>query len=198
MSLVLLLTPLALTLSFLTNLQTFLLCASFLILAFLYSIPKIYLKKRFVAKPTVAALGGAISNLIGGAAVGKIPPSLFYAACLFFMFTFVGSPIFDLIDIEGDREKGAKTFSVVLGPTLTIKLGVAILLSFSITTILIYPLLGLKIVAPVLITSSILFFSWASFSLLKNWQDPKCCAGAYRKIFISFFTAQSAVFLGVL
>lgn len=197
LSLVVLLTALALTLSLSVNTETFLLCTAFLVLAFLYSSPKIYLKKRFIAKQAVTGTGGAISNLIGGAAFGELSLSLLYAATLFFVFTFAGSPIFDFVDIKGDRERGAKTLSVVLGPTFTIKFAVATLLSFSIATILVYPLLGLNIVAPFLITSSILLFSWASFSLLRKWHDPRYLTGAYRKMFVSFFVAELAVFLGV-
>jgi 4-hydroxybenzoate polyprenyltransferase len=197
LSLAILMTALALTLSLSVNTQTFLLCTAFLVLAFLYSSPKIYLKKRFIAKQTVAGTGGAISSLIGGAAVGQMSLSLLYAAVLFFIFTFVGSPIFDFVDIKGDRERGAKTLSVVLGPVFTIRFAVVTLLSFSAATILVYPLVGLNIVAPFLITSSILLFSWASFPLLRKWHDPRYLTSAYRKISVSFFVAELAVFLGV-
>jgi len=197
-SLVLLLTVLALVLSLSINLQTFLLSTSFLTIGFLYSAPKIYLKKRFLIKQLAPAVNGSISNLVGGAAVGNMPPSLLYASLLFFVFAIAGSPIVDLADIRGDKAKGAKTFVVVFGPSFTVRLGVTILLSFSIITFLVAPFLGLSILAPVMITASVLFFAWTAFLLLRRYHDPKQCAIAYKRLALSFTLAQLATLFGVL
>ena len=196
-SLVLLLAALALTLSLSINLQTFLLCTIFLTLAFVYSTPNIYLKKRYLLKPTVPGIGGAISNLIGGAVIGKMPPSLLYAAAFFFVCAFTGNIVADLSDVKGDMQEETKTFVVVFGPSFTVKFGATVLLSFSAITLLIYPLLGLSVVTPVLVTASILLFSWAFFSLLKKWQDPKSRSATRRKFALAFIIGQLAIFLGV-
>jgi len=197
--LVLLLTALALTLSLSVNLQTLLLCMVFLALGFSYSTPNIHLRKRLGPfKQIVPSMGGALSNLIGGAAIGNMPLSLLYAALFFFVFGIAGGPMGDLADVKGDREKGAKTIPVIFGPSFTIKLSVTILLCFSIITLLIYPLVGLSVVAPVVITSSVLFFSWESFLLTKKWRDQDYCVRAQKRLALPFFASQLAILLGAL
>lgn len=198
MGLVLVLTFGGLALGLLMNFQTFLLGTIFAVIAFLYSSPKIYLKRRFFIKQMSPSVNGAISNLIGGAVIGNMPPSLLYASFLFFAVAIAGSPIVDLADIKGDKERGAKTFVVVFGPSFTVKLGVTILLSFSIATFLVAPYVGLSIVAPVIITACVLFFSWVSFSLLRKYQDPEFCTTAYKRFALSLFIMQLATFVGVL
>ena len=197
-SLVLLLSAFAIILSLLMNTQSLLFCTTFLALGFLYSAPYVRLRDRFMAKQTIPATGALICNLIGGTAVGKTPPSLIYAAILFFLLSFAGAPLGDLADIKGDREKGARTFAVVFGPSFTIKLSIAIFLLISIVTAVSFSSFGFNILTPILVTAASLAFSWISFSLLKNWQSPEYCIGTYKKLVLSLFLFQISFLFGIL
>lgn len=198
MSLVLLFFIVGVALSLSINIETFLLCTTFLTLGILYSLPYVHLKKRFLAKQTVPAIGGAISNIIGGAAIGTIPLSLLYAGFLFFLLCFAGSPLGDLADIKGDKEQGRKTLAIVYGPIFPIKLAIIILLCIAVMTALTYSSFGFNLFAPILITIACLFFSWTAFSLMTKWQNPKYCISTYKKMGLALFIFEIALFIGIL
>lgn len=197
-SLVLLLFFVGATLSLSINIVTFLLCTIFLALGIFYSIPYIHLKQRFIIKQTVPATGGAIANIIGGAAIGKISPSLLYAGVLFFLLVFASSPLGDIADIKGDKEEGRKTLAIVYGPLFPIKLAISLLLSIAVITALTYSLFGFNLFAPILITTACVFFSWIAFSLTNNWQNREYVIGTYKKMGFALFIFELALFIGVL
>lgn len=197
-SLVLLLFAVAITLSLLINIQTLLFCTTFLTLGLLYSAPHIRLRDRFLAKQAVPAIGALICSLIGGTAIGKMPLSLIYAGILFFLLIFAGAPLGDLADIRGDREKGARTLAVIYGPSFTIKLSIVIFVLIAVATVFTFPSFGFNVLTPILVSAACLAFSWISFSLLRNWQNPEYCISTYKKIVLTVFVFEVAFLVGVL
>jgi len=198
LSLVLLLFFINVVLAASLNFMIFSLSGVFWILGFLYSTPPPFLKKRFPLKNTVPPAGAAISNLMGGAAVGNIPASLLYSSSLFFTLIFALSSVGDLTDYKGDETIGVETIVVRYGPEFTMKLSGITFLIVSAITIVSYSFFGFNILAPILITTSSLSMAWICFSLRKNWHDPEYCFATHKRIVLLLSLFQISFFIGVL
>lgn len=159
-------------LSSLINLKFVLLILAFLILGFFYSVPRIHLQKRFFLKQTVLAVGTAISILAGGFAVENLSGPLLYASSLSLISAFGVSPIKDLIEMEGDEKMGKKTFPLMFGPKLSVRLALATVSAAAIASILGYAHIGFNTAFPIL--ASIAFSAWiyVTYPLLKHWNRP--------------------------
>jgi len=197
-TLVLLLMIIGVTVSYFLNFATFLLTILFLMLGVLYSIPQIYLKKRFLAKNVTTGIAAAVCSWIGGAAVGSLSPHVMYAGVLFFVIGFAGSTLSDLGDVLGDSERGVKSFAVVYGPEFALKVSIVSWISTVVSTLLLYLWLGFKIIVPVLITGAGLSIVFLSFSLMKRLHDEKYYRKTIKRIAGISLTYQLAVLLGVI
>lgn len=87
-----------------------------LVLGFAYSIRPLRLKKLFVVKNLAIAGGMApVLFIMVGSLTGTIGLLDVVVAAYFSAFSFLGSTISDLRDLEGDRQAGVRTIPVVLG-----------------------------------------------------------------------------------
>jgi len=161
-----------LTLSYLINMQVFLLQLIYIFMGILYSTEPIKLKKRFLLKQLTMASGLAISHLTGGFALGIINLPIIYITILNAALAVGVSPIMDLRDISGDKKIGIKTFPVVWGPELTIRLAIGVLISSEIATIVGYSRIGFNISMPILFTVIVVTLIYVISPLIKKWNDP--------------------------
>jgi len=196
--LVLILTILSLALSLYVNLETFLLTVSFLTLGFLYSAPQIYLKKRFLAKQLILAIGGFISTFMGGTVMGIINPRVIFVSFLFFVLCLAGSPLGDLADLRGDIKMGIKSITTVYGPEFAVKVAIVFLILTGVITLLCYSWIGFNILAPMLVTSSSLVLAFMAYPLMKRWRDREFCLRTIKRMVVVHFVLQLGLVLGAL
>lgn len=130
------LSSLPLLISALINLEFFLICAAFLGLGIIYSLPPIQLKKRLGGKQITVGVGMVLSILAGGAVYNSYPSILLYGALLISPFTFICSCINDLKDMKGDEKTGRSSIALKIGIKRTIDLGI---IGILLTYILIIP-----------------------------------------------------------
>jgi len=107
-----LLVVLGLTASALINLEVLLIQLAFLVVYVLYSTEPVRLKRIFLMKQVIVAVGGAIACLSAGLAAGIITIQLLYLTGLFVLFVIGAIPLGDIRDIESDRVGRIKTIPV--------------------------------------------------------------------------------------
>jgi len=190
---------LALTIAFLLNWLVFALACFGLVLGYIYSTPPLLLKNRFLLKQTTASLWCAISSLGGGvAASGQITGTILYAAILFFVYGMAFSPVGDIGDMDGDRAIGKRTFAVVMGPSFTVKMGVTIVLSFAVATMLMYPIFGFNLACPILVTALSLVAARLVWPLITRWNDHGYCERVVKRLILLLFAVHGSLVIGVL
>ena len=167
--LVIILSLLGHTMALLISLKFFLLILSFFILFFIYSFPKVHLKSKFLIKDLTIAIGTFLSYLIGGSAIGSILTPVFLMAIVGFVASLSTSIVKDIEDVKGDEIHKIKTFPIVWGPTLTIRLAIALVISGGIATIIGYYQLGFNIAFPLLATLAFIAWVYTLYPLLKNY-----------------------------
>lgn len=182
--------------STLINLETTLLSSVFLTLGFAYSNNRVRLKKKFMVKQLVPAIGGVISSLIGGTTMGLISGRIIFVGLLFFVLIFVGAPLLDLKDMFGDKKYECKTFAIVFGPGLTVKIAISALISLGIITLLSYPLIGFNYVSGILVSTLCFVFALTIFPLLKFWQNPDFCEKTIKRMILLHFLIQVSFVIG--
>jgi len=182
--------------STLINLETTLLSSVFLTLGFAYSYNRVRLKKKFMVKQLVPAIGGVISSLIGGTTMGLISGRIIFVGLLFFVLIFVGAPLLDLKDMFGDKKYECKTFAIVFGPGLTVKIAISALISLGIITLLSYPLIGFNYVSGILVSTLCFVFALTIFPLLKFWQNPDFCEKTIKRMILLHFLIQVSFVIG--
>jgi 4-hydroxybenzoate polyprenyltransferase len=84
-------------------------------LAFLYSLPPIQLKKYFITKTIVSAVGSLLTSLLGATAAGYYPEILIPLLILSFLSAWTLSTLADVHDMEGDFKAGRRTIPIVMG-----------------------------------------------------------------------------------
>jgi 4-hydroxybenzoate polyprenyltransferase len=117
---------LGLGISFLNNLPSFLLSLAYFVLFWLYSYPKIHLKKRFLVKEIVISSGILIIGLsVCYAILGTFSSMVFIGFTMFSIFAFFSMPTgFDSTDVDADRLQGVKSIASII--TLKRRLQLAI------------------------------------------------------------------------
>jgi len=185
-------------LSYAISLEAFALGLVCLMLGFAYSSPQIYLKKRFLAKTFIGAIGVAIVYLFGGASIGVISTSLLYIVGLMFAVTLAINPLLDLPDLEGDIKRGCKTLAIMLGAKLTVKFAMVILLSAAVLTTLYSYLFGLGLTLPLLVGIFCLSSIWITYPLLKPSQDLEYGKRMIKRIIPIHFLFQICLILTTL
>lgn len=186
-------------LSLFVNFNVFLLILTFLILGFSYSAPTIHLQKRIFLKYATMGTGLAISILVGGVAVDNVSGPIVFASVLSLIFTFAVYPIKDIRDMRGDKKVGKKTFPILFGPELTVRLAIVTLCAAAIASLVGYSQLGFNDAFPILAT--IIFSPWicVTYPLLKRWDDPIYVSGTFMKrIFPLSLFLQIGIILGAL
>jgi 4-hydroxybenzoate polyprenyltransferase len=157
-----------LSISFLNNLPSFLLSLLFFTLFFIYSYPRIHLKKRFLVKETVISSGILIIGLsVCYAILGTFSPMVFVGFMMFSLFAFFAMPTgFDSTDVEADKLQGVKSIASVL--TLKRRLQLAITGMFIIMTItpFTYINFGYNMLLPILVVLGGIIFLRNLFPLM--------------------------------
>lgn len=188
-----------LALGFFVNFRVFLLIFTFLGLGLLYSAPRVHLKNRFLLKYATLGTGGAISSLVGGAAVDNLSGPVLYVSTLFFILTFGIYPIIDLRDIKGDERIGKKTFPMVFGPEVSIRLALTTVCAVAIASVVGYAQIGFNIAFPIL--AGVIFSAWiyTLYPVLKNWHNPAYIDKLVKKrMYPIFLILQICVIVGAL
>jgi len=185
-------------LSLLVNLKTFLLCVAYLTLFWAYSYPRIRLKKRFLLKEGTLAMGGILSSLIGGMAVGSVSAAVTFWGIFLFVTPFVVLPTFaDFQDIKEDKEYGIKSLAMVWSWKTKIEIIILYILVVMIITPVSYMQLGLNIIFPIVVVASCLLFLRFIFPLLSRY-EYKPWSRAYKAVHGFWILMQVALILGSL
>jgi len=147
---------------------------AFMGIGFCYSVPPIRLKRRFLMKETTLASLFIISILIGGAAVGRIPSSLFLPILFFTVSIMTVQPAFyDVQDVNEDRLDGCKTIAMILSQRRRLELATSGLLASMIITTFSYGYFGLNVICPILAVFGCLLFLRYIFPLLMKTEEYK-------------------------
>jgi 4-hydroxybenzoate polyprenyltransferase len=139
---------------------------------FFYSTEPIKLKKRYLMKQLTIATGNVLAHLSGGLTLGSLNSAILYVTGVNFLIFFGVDPIVDLRDIEGDKVIGVKSFPVIWGPQLTVRLAIAVFIISGIATLVGYSRVGFNIAMPILFTLIVSAFIYVLYPLLKRWNDP--------------------------
>jgi len=194
-----LMVALGLTASALINIDVFLIQLLFLILGLFYSTEPIRLKRFFLTKQVLIAIGGAIACLTAGLAAGIITVQLLYMAGLYVLFSAGASPLVDIKDMETDRIGRVKTIPLVCGPGFTIRLALATFTASAVTTWIGFYGLGFNIVLPILGTVVLASLVYVIYPLLDNLGDREYVFKVLRGRFLPlFFILQIVVLVGSL
>jgi len=206
MKLIILSSVVGLTISFLNNFKSFLFSSLYFILFFLYSYPKVHLKKRFLVKESVISSGLIIVGLSGSYAIlGSFSPMVFVGFLLFAVFAFLTMPTgFDSTDIVADKLQGVKTIASMLTWRQRMQLAMTGMLVIMTITPFTYVNFGYNILLPASLVLTGLVFLWLMYPMMVS-VDPivniveKSVLLRTRKIVIIFiFVICGCVILGSL
>ena len=185
-------------LSLFINIETFLLCAIYIVLFLAYSNPHIRLKKKFLLKEVTLSMGCLLSTFIGGMAAGTISASVIFSGVFLFVFGILGSAAFaDVPDITEDKKYGVKTLAMVLGWKTRIEMVILFVLVIMTLTPLTYVQLGLNIVFPIMVVASCFLFLRFLFTLLNRFERSTHMRATYIAFTFSMLV-QIALILGSL
>ena len=140
-------------LTFLVNVNTFLLGCLYLLMMGLYSYPPVRFKRMLFMKSIVTSIGPPISLIIAGNAILDYVSFrvLFTAALQFILVFFMLPALADAFDIDEDSAFGMRTMGMVLSwrqKVVMMLLGVSAIISI---TLLTYSILGFSVTVPLLI-----------------------------------------------
>lgn len=107
---------LGLAISYSINLSCFSFSLLYFLLFFLYSYPKIHLKKRFIIKELIINSAVFLTAFVGNFAVSNtFCPNVLFSTSIIFLLGFSMQPaLLDSTDIEADKIQGVKTIAMVL------------------------------------------------------------------------------------
>jgi len=162
---------LGLILASLLNVGVLVSLSLYLILGVLYSTEPFRLKKRFIFKQLVLTFGSVLSILAGAFAGGEISPLVIFMTLMDFAIVIGVSPIMDIPDLLGDKVMGIKTMPVVIGPSITVRLAIAMLVGIAGGSIMGYLGLGLNITLPFLITLIAGTWIYTIIPLMRRYND---------------------------
>jgi 4-hydroxybenzoate polyprenyltransferase len=162
---------LGLILASLLNVGVLVSLSLYLILGVLYSTEPFRLKKRFIFKQLVLTFGSVLSILVGAFAGGEISPLVIFMTLMDFAIVIGVSPIMDIPDLLGDKVMGVKTMPVVIGPSITVRFAIAMLVGIAGGSIMGYLGLGLNITLPFLITLIAGTWIYTIIPLMRRYND---------------------------
>jgi 4-hydroxybenzoate polyprenyltransferase len=141
-----------LSISFLNNLSSFLLSLLFYALFWLYSYPKIHLKKRFLIKELIISSGILIIGLsVCYAILGAFSPMVFIGFMMFSIFAFFSMPTgFDSTDVDADKLQGVKSIASVMNLKRRLQLAITGMLIIMTITPFTYINFGYNMLLPIL------------------------------------------------
>jgi 4-hydroxybenzoate polyprenyltransferase len=153
MKLVYIASIIGLSISFLNNLPSFLFSLLYFVLFWLYSYPKIHLKKRFLVKEFVISCGILLIGLsVCYAILGVFSPMVFVGFSMFSIFAFFSMPTgFDSTDVEADKLQGVKTIASIMNLKRRLQLAITGMLIIMTITPFTYINFGYNMLLPILI-----------------------------------------------
>jgi 4-hydroxybenzoate polyprenyltransferase len=145
---------------------------AYLILGFLYSTEPIQLKKRYLMKQLIIAVGTLIVVLVGAYTAGGFATPILYMMVLHFIICMGLNPLLDIRDVRGDRMMGVKSIPVIWGPEMTIRLYFASIIIIGGATLVGYSSMGFNLAMPLLVLMIVGAWIYVSLPLLRRWDDP--------------------------
>lgn len=145
---------------------------AYLILGFLYSTKPIQLKKRYLMKQLIIAVGTSIVVLVGAYTAGGFATPILYMLVLHFIICVGLNPLLDIRDVRGDRMMGVKSIPVIWGPEMTVRLYFASIVIIGGATLVGYSSLGFNTAMPLLVLMIVGAWVYVSLPLLKKYDDP--------------------------
>jgi 4-hydroxybenzoate polyprenyltransferase len=159
-------------LSFTINSYATMLAIIYMGMGFAYSVPPIRFKRRPLMKETTLTIGTIVSVLLGSAAAGGIPISIFLPGLFFVLGGMTIYPVFyDPLDIKEDRREGCKTIGTILDQKKRLELSTFGLLTIMVTTTLTYRYFDLNIICPIIVVFGGLLFLRYIFPLLMKPEE---------------------------
>ena len=162
---------LGLILASLLNVGVLVSLSLYLVLGVLYSTEPFRFKKRFIFKQLVTAFGCVLSILAGALAGGEISPAVIFMVLMDFAIVVGVNPIVDIPDMLGDKVMGAKTIPAVIGPSMTVRFAIAVLVAIAGGSIIGYLGLGLSIALPFLMTLIAGAWIYTIMPLMRRYND---------------------------
>jgi len=162
---------LGLILAALLNIGVLVSLSLYLVLGVLYSTEPFRFKRRFIFKQLVIAFGCVLSILAGAFAGGEISPAVIFMVLMDFALVIGVNPINDIPDLLGDKIIGAKTMPAVIGPLMTVRFAIAVLVAIAGGSIIGYLGLGLSIALPLLITLIASALIYTILPLMRRYND---------------------------
>jgi len=186
----------AIVLSVSLNLGAFFLALAGLVLAYAYSTPPFNFKDRFLLKHVATALGVAISNFLGGVAVGGLRPTVLYGGGIFFILSMVLAALADMGDMDSDLAAGRRTLPIVMGPVFTVRLAAVVVVSLSAVTALTFHVFGFNNLFPILV-GAICFGSMRLLQQLhQHRSDTRYCQRMVKKLYLLHLILQASLVIG--
>jgi len=168
------------------------------VLFYLYSNPKIRLKRRFLLKEGTIGLGFFLSTIIGAVSVGSITPTIIFAGIFFGAFVFLGFPAFrDTLDIKEDKLYGVKSLAVLLDWKKKVEMVILFVLAVMTLTPLTYIHLNLNVIFPIVTVALCFLVLRHLLPLLKRFDERKY-KRAYNSLFGLFVASQVFMILGTM
>ena len=164
---------LGLTLAFFVSGYSFLFALLHFSLFIVYSFPKIRLKRRFLFKELIIALGIPLTGLVGIYAVGNtFSVHAFFACIVFAVFTYTGQPVLtDSTDIEEDRQTGVSSLATKLSWRRRVHVLIAGTVIVMIVIPLLYRIFGFNTALPVYAVVGGLIFLGAVMPMLTTFEE---------------------------
>jgi len=159
-----------LTISFLNNFMSFIFNSLYFILFYLYSNPKIHLKKRFLVKESIISSGLILVGLsVNYAILGSFSLMVFFGFLLFAVFAFLAMPTgFDSTDVVADKLQGVKSIASVLPWRGRMQLAMTGMIAIMTITPFTYVYFGYNIMLPVSIVLTGVVFLWLMYPLMMS------------------------------
>ena len=177
------------------NVYSFLFGLMYFFLFNVYSYPKIRLKRRFLFKESIIALGIPLTSLIGIYAVShSFVVHAFFASILFAIFTYMAQPVFtDSTDVEEDIVAGVKSLATVLSWKKRVQLLVTGWLAVIALIPLTYSMFEFNVVLPVYAVAGGLAFLCVVIPMLSEFEDAAFSKA--RKITYMYFILLQLFFV---
>ena len=164
-----------------------------------YSHPKVHLKKKFLFKESIIALGVPLTSLVGIYAVAdSFVTHAFFASILFAFFTYMAQPVLtDSIDIEEDRQAGVRSLATILSWKRRVQLLVAGSIMVMVLIPLTYRAFGFNIVLPLYAIVGGIIFLAAVVPLLGKFEEYAVLK-AKKVAYVFFILLQISFIIGSL
>lgn len=181
------------------NLKVLTLMTIYLILGILYSTEPVRLKKRFLMKQPVIAIGNALAHLSGAYAAKGLNPAIIYLMILDFIIIIGVNPVLDIRDMRGDRVLSVKTIPVVFGPRVAVRLAISVFVASSIATLIGYSHIGFNLAMPLLFIVIAGALIYTLYPLMERWWDTVYIDRVlYRRALPLYLLLQVTVLIGIL